>query len=235
MLSPSRGPERLIRMGQWLIALLFAYFLIQVGSSLIADLPLLAKAPQLEQFVDRSRLEPLLAELKPLTQARDDLQGSLEGVRQKEVEAREAYATDKASFDNWRSARSATEQSGQNPEVIARVRQLDTQLDQQRRLSRERQGLEQQLGDLQSRIRGPQSQVRQLQSEAQARWEKALQGRNQCPSCECSLSRSDGQLPNFCMHCGLQIQHDCPRCNHHHLSFFPYCPSCGLAAPTAES
>ena len=37
------------------------------------------------------------------------------------------------------------------------------------------------------------------------------------------------------MHCGLQIQRDCPRCNHHHLSFFPYCPACGLAAPTAES
>ena len=43
MLSPSRGPERLIRIGQWLIALLFAYFLIQVGSSLIADLPALGK------------------------------------------------------------------------------------------------------------------------------------------------------------------------------------------------
>ena len=74
MLSPSRGPERLIRMGQWLIALLFAYFLIQVGSSLIADLPLLAKAPQLEQFVDRPRLEPLLAELKPLKRQVDQLQ-----------------------------------------------------------------------------------------------------------------------------------------------------------------
>ncbi len=41
--SPSRGPERLIRSGQWLIALLFAYVLIQVGASLIADLPLLPK------------------------------------------------------------------------------------------------------------------------------------------------------------------------------------------------
>ena len=349
MLSPSRGPERLIRMGQWLIALLFAYFLIQVGSSLIADLPLLTKAPRQEQFVDRPRLEPLLSELKPLTQARDNLQGRLEGVRRKEEEAREAYATDKASFDNWRSARSATEQSSQNPEVIARVRQLDTQLDQQRRLSAERQGLERQLGDLQSRIDTPQRQVDQLQAEAQTRWQRARQraegrafvirllfvgpllalaiwqfrrfrgsdqwpfvwgfllfglfafffelvpylpsfgayirygvgalltflggralirwlnayllrkqaeqaapqqerqsqiryetalqtlGRSQCPSCERSLSRSDGQLPNFCMHCGLQIHRDCPRCNHHHLSFFPYCPSCGLAAPTAES
>ena len=43
MVNPSRGPERLIRSGQWLIALLFAYFLIQVGASLIADLPLLPK------------------------------------------------------------------------------------------------------------------------------------------------------------------------------------------------
>ncbi len=349
MLSPSRGPERLIRIGQWLIALLFAYFLIQVGSSLIADLPLLTKAPRQEQFVDRPRLEPLLSELKPLTQTRDNLQGRLEGVRRKEEEAREAYATDKASFDNWRSARSATEQSSQNPEVIARVRQLDTQLDQQRRLSAERQGLERQLGNLQSRIDTPQRQVDQLQAEAQTRWQRARQraegrafvirllfvgpllalaiwqfrrfrgsdqwpfvwgfllfglfafffelvpylpsfgayirygvgalltflggralirwlnayllrkqaeqaapqqerqgqiryesalqalARNQCPSCERSLSRSDAQLPNFCMHCGLQIQRDCPRCNHHHLNFFPYCPACGLAAPTAES
>ena len=39
----------------------------------------------------------------------------------------------------------------------------------------------------------------------------------------------EGQLPNFCMHCGLQILHDCPPSNHHHLSFIPYCPSCGLA------
>ena len=45
-----------------------------VGSSLIADLPLLAKAPQLEQFVDRPRLEPLLAELKPLKRQVDQLQ-----------------------------------------------------------------------------------------------------------------------------------------------------------------
>ena len=125
MLSPSRGPERLIRIGQWLIALLFAYFLIQVGSSLIADLPLLTKAPRQEQFVDRPRLEPLLSELKPLTQAQGNLQGRLEGVRRKEEEAREAYATDMASFDNWRSARSATEQSSQNPEVVNRHRKLD--------------------------------------------------------------------------------------------------------------
>jgi hypothetical protein len=59
--------------------------------------------------------------------------------------------------------------------VIARTRQLDTQLDQQRRLSAERQGLERQLGDLQSRIDTPQRQVDQLQAEAQTRWQRARQ------------------------------------------------------------
>jgi hypothetical protein len=55
----------------------------------------------------------------------------------------------------------------------------------------------------------------QQERQSQIRYETALQtlGRNQCPSCERSLSRSDGQLPNFCMHCGLQIHRDCPRCN----------------------
>jgi predicted RNA-binding Zn-ribbon protein involved in translation (DUF1610 family) len=64
----------------------------------------------------------------------------------------------------------------------------------------------------------------QQERQRQIRYEGALQalGRNQCPSCERSLTRSEGQLPNFCMHCGLQIQRDCTRCNHHHLSFFPY-------------
>jgi hypothetical protein len=38
--QPSRGPERLMGSGPWLIALLFAYFLIQVGASLNAGLPL---------------------------------------------------------------------------------------------------------------------------------------------------------------------------------------------------
>jgi predicted RNA-binding Zn-ribbon protein involved in translation (DUF1610 family) len=349
MVNPSRGPERLIRSGQWLIALLFAYFLIQVGASLIADLPLLAKAPRLEQFVDQPKLERLQAAIQPLSESRDQIQSNLAALREKEIQAREAYGTDQASFENWRSARSATEQSAQNPEVIARVRQLDAQLQRQRQLSNERQTLEGQLTQLQERIAPAQRQLDQLQAEAQERWQRARQGaegrafgirllfvgpllalaiwqfrrfrssdqwpfvwgfllfglfafffelvpylpsfggyirygvgalltflggralirwlnayllrkqleqaapqeqrqgriryenalqsvgRNQCPSCERSLSRNEGQLPNYCMHCGLQIQHDCPRCNHHHLTFFPYCPSCGLGAEESRS
>lgn len=105
MLSPSRGPERLVRLGQWLIALLFAYFLIQVGGSLIADLPLLSRRQPQERFVDTAQV------------------GQLERLTERQLLAAEATAREQTSFDNWRAARLVTEQSQQNPEVLARARQ----------------------------------------------------------------------------------------------------------------
>ena len=176
MYSPSRGPERLIRFGQWLIALLFAYFLIQVGASLIADLPLLAAAPRLEQFLDKAQVERLEAELRPLSGERDQLRNQLLAVRQRQNEAQESYDNAKAGFENWRAARSATEQSAQNPEVISRVRQLDAQLETQRRIGTERRELERRIEVADQRIASPEAKLQELRSTAQSRWDRARQG-----------------------------------------------------------
>ena len=81
MLSPSRGPERLVRAGQWAIAVLFAWFLIQVGASLIADLPLLSRAPQPAQFRQASALQTVQNQIDPLQTQRQRLEVQL-GVRQ---------------------------------------------------------------------------------------------------------------------------------------------------------
>jgi hypothetical protein len=77
----------------------------------------------------------------------------------------------------------------------------------------------------------------QQQRQRQIRYEKALQtlGRHQCPSCERSLPRQEGALPNYCMHCGLQLQRHCDGCGSQHLACFPYCPSCGLGSGLAEA
>jgi hypothetical protein len=347
MVNPSRGPERLVRAGQWLIALLFAYFLIQVGGALIADLPLLSAPPRLEQFLDQPRIAALEAELQPLQDRREALQEQADRLRERQQQASQAYSREKASFDNWRSTRSATEQSEQNPEVIARARQLDELLRQQEQLSGEQERIAAQLRAAQAAMAQPQQQLGQLREEAEERWrtavqraelrafgirllfvgpllalalwqfrryrrsdqwpfvwgfllfglfaffvelvpylpsfggyirygvgalltflvgralirwlndylarkqreqaapqeqrqrairyEKALQalGRSQCPSCERSLPRRDGVLPDYCMHCGLQLQHDCSRCGCHHYACFPYCPSCGQPAEAA--
>jgi chemotaxis protein histidine kinase CheA len=344
MVNPSRGPERLVRAGQWLIALLFAYFLIQVGGALIADLPLLSSPPRLEQFLDQPAKTALEAELQPLQSRREALQEQAERLGERQQQAQARYEREKASFDNWRSTRSATAQSDQNPEVIARARQLDGLLQQQQQLSGEQAALAARLRQVQASIAVPRQQLQQLQSEAQGRfqaarqraelrafgirlllvgpllglslwqfrrfrrsdqwpfvwgfllfglfaffvelvpylpsfgayirygvgalltflvgralirwlngylarkqkeqaapqeqrqhtirYEKALQSlaRSQCPSCERSLPRREGVLPNYCMHCGLQLQHDCSQCGALHYACFPYCPSCGKPA-----
>ncbi|MFO7630695.1 MAG: hypothetical protein R6W06_14515 [Prochlorococcaceae cyanobacterium] len=344
MINPSRGPERLVRSFQWLIALLFAYFLIQVGGALIADLPLLSSQPRLEQYLDQPRISALEARLRPL-QARQQMLGEQAGrLRDRQQQAGEAYARAKAGFDNWRSTRSATQQSDQNPEVIARARQLDELLRQQQQLSGEQAAINAQLQQVWTSQAPPQQQLEQLRREADGRWrqavqraelrafgirllfvgpllalalwqfrrfrlsdqwpfvwgvllfalfaffvelvpylpsfgayirygvgalltflvgralirwlndylarkqleqaapqeqrqhsiryEKALQalGRSQCPSCERNLPRRDGELPDYCMHCGLNLQHNCRQCGFHHYACFPYCSSCGTAA-----
>jgi hypothetical protein len=337
MLSPSRGPERLVRLGQWLIALLFAYFLIQVGGSLIADLPLLARRPPQERFLDRPRASRLEGQLQPLQQRRDQLKTEIERLTERQQQAGEATAREQTSFDNWRAARSATERSEQNPEVIARARQLDRLLQQQQQIGAQRSQLEGRLQRTEVELAAPRGELEQLRRQARQRaellafgirlmfvgpvlalalwqfrryrgsdqwpfvwgfllfglfaffvelvpylpsfgayirygvgalltflvgrslirwlnayllrkqqeqaapqeqrqsqihYEKALQalGRQQCPSCERNLPRQEGALPNYCMHCGLQLQRHCGGCGSHHLACFPYCPSCGQAA-----
>lgn len=335
-------------MAQWLIALFFAFFLIRVGGSLLADLPSLTTAPQREPFLQSPPIAALEARLQPLEAERQTVEERLSGLRQRQDLARQAYESDKASFDNWRSARSATEQEAQNPEVIARARQLDNQLLLQQRLRGDSQALERQRDGLRAKAQPIERQLAQLRNagerrfqqarqraellvfglrlllvgpmlalalwqfrryrrseqwpfvygilifglflfffelvpylptfgayirygvgalltvvagralirwlqdylrrkqeeqtapqeerQRQIRYEKALQalGQSQCPSCERRLSVKDGTLPNFCMHCGLVLQVDCPRCQNHHLSFFPFCPSCGLGQGMAN-
>jgi DNA-binding ferritin-like protein len=340
MLSPSRGPERLVRLGQWLIALLFAYFLIQVGGSLIADLPLVSGRPPWQRFLDAERVGQLERQLHPLQQRRDQLQAQIDRLAERQQQAGEATIREQTSFDNWRSARSVTEQSEQNPAVIARARQLDQLLRQQEQLRAEGSQLQAQLQQAKADLEAPQQQLQQLRSQArqraellsfairllfvgpllalalwqfrryrgsdqwpfvwgfllfglfaffvelvpylpsfgayirygvgalltlvvgrwlirwlnayllrkqqeqaapqeqrqrQIRYEKALEalGRHQCPSCERSLPRQEGVLPNYCMHCGLQLQRSCGGCGRQHLACFPYCPSCGLPADAA--
>ncbi|MEB3266554.1 MAG: zinc ribbon domain-containing protein [Cyanobacteriota bacterium] len=175
VLSPSRGPERLVRIGQWAIALLFAYFLIQVGGSLIADLPQLGRAPERQQFLDRAALERLEADLKPLRLEESMVTRQQAQLAQREQQARDSYERDQRSFETWRSARSVTEQSSQNPEVLERARRLDQQLNAQRQLASEASQLAERRQAIEQRIAPLEQQSKQLQERADRGLASALQ------------------------------------------------------------
>ncbi len=173
MLSPSRGPERLVRAGQWAIAVLFAWFLIQVGASLIADLPLLSRAPQAEQFRQEAAVRAVQSQLEPLQEQKQQLQEQLGALSSRRGVAQENLRRERQSFETWRAARAVTEQSDQNPEVLQRARQLDARLEQERQLADEQRRLEQRQQDLQGRLAPLERQQAELERRAEEAFEKA--------------------------------------------------------------
>jgi len=174
MYTQLRGPERFFRLGQWAIALLFAFFLIQVGASLIADLPLMSKSPVPEDFVDHAANQKIELQIAPVRQQLEALEHQRNLFNTQLTNSQENYAKEKQSFDNWRATRSSTEQSDQNPEVVARARKLDVQLQTQQQLEEKIQQIEQQKQTLEEKIRPQQAQIEQLQLIVNQAYEKAL-------------------------------------------------------------
>ena len=139
----NRLPEKWFRRGLWLIAFIFASFLIGLGGKVINDLPSVEQTRELDDYMGEKGIL--------LQQARDRL--NEEDTRLTEEAERSALeletqrnqtAAEQQSLQNWLAARSATEQSEQNPEVIARTRKLDE-------LKAKEQTLQQQYAAIQQR------------------------------------------------------------------------------------
>ncbi len=174
MLSPSRGPERLVRAGQWAIAVLFAWFLIQVGANLIADLPLLSRAPQAAQFRPVVALQAVQNRLEPLQEQERRLQEQLEALNRRREVVQETLRRERQSFETWRATRAATAQSDQNPEVLQRARQLDARLEKDRLLAEDQRQLEQRQQQLQGRLAPLQRQQAELERRGEQAYARAL-------------------------------------------------------------
>lgn len=174
MYKQLRGPERLFRMGQWAVAWLFAYCLMQVGASLIKDLPSVAERPHYEHFLDQEAIGALEQVLAPQQAIGARLQRERAALNGQLQRARQDYRKAKESFDNWRSARSSTKQSAQNPEVVAKARELDAQLAEQQQLEARLARLAQEHQALQAAMAPTQENIQQLKAEARTAYREAL-------------------------------------------------------------
>ncbi len=121
-----RLSEKWFRRGLWLVAFVFAGFLIGLGSTIVGDLPRVEKQVQTDDFIDRAQADPLRASIKAAGRAERDADAALEQAQLKLKSASADSAAARETFNNWISTRSATQQSAQDPEVIARTRVLDS-------------------------------------------------------------------------------------------------------------
>ena len=125
MKSGARPSERWLKRALWLVALVFAGFLIGLGSLVVDDLPHVERIFTLDQFLDRSKAEPSASALKQTRQAQEDNRRRAAEAQLALDAARAASDGEQESFANWLKTRDATKRVDQDPGLIARTQHLD--------------------------------------------------------------------------------------------------------------
>ncbi|NMM88885.1 serine endopeptidase [Rhodococcus sp. SRB_17] len=120
-----RLSEKWFRRGLWLVALVFASFLIGLGGTVVGDLPRVETPLQLDDFLDRPAAEALRAQVRAARQAEQDAQSALEQAQLQRGKARSESQAERETFNNWLAARSVTQRAEHDPEVLARTQALD--------------------------------------------------------------------------------------------------------------
>jgi len=120
-----RLSEKWFRRGLWLVALVFAGFLIGLGGTVVNDLPKVEKPLVLDDFLDRAAAERLRGTMQQAGRTARDAQAELEQARLKRRVAESDTRTARESLQNWLATRRATQLAEQDPEVIARTQAVD--------------------------------------------------------------------------------------------------------------
>lgn len=120
-----RLSEKWFQRGLWLVAFVFAGFLIGLGGTIVGDLPKVEKHLQLDDFLDKLQAERLREGIKSAGRIERTSSDALAQARLKLNTARADALSARESFDAWIATRSATQRSEQDPQVIERTKQLE--------------------------------------------------------------------------------------------------------------
>jgi len=120
-----RLSEKWFRFGLWIVAFVFASFLIGLGGTIVQNLPKVEHHYTLEDFIDKPAAERARNTIKEIQKTRQEAQDALDQARLKHDTARANSAALRDSFNHWLSTRHATQRPEQDAELIARNRDLD--------------------------------------------------------------------------------------------------------------
>lgn len=126
MSKPQRASEKWFHRGLWLVAVIFASFLIGLGGQIVGDLPMVdTDIADVEDFIDadqrqenRQALSAAEAEKEKAETERDNARDILENAQNNYEQAHD-------SFKNWLATRGVTADATHDAEVTTRTRALD--------------------------------------------------------------------------------------------------------------
>ncbi len=161
-----RLSEQWFRRGLWLVAVVFAGFLIGLGSTIVGDLPKVEKPLRVEDFLDKPAADRLRASIQQAERGTREAQDALEQARLKRRVAEADTQAGRESFQNWLATRRATQLSEQDPEVTSRTRALDRLKQAERAAQAAEQGQDQVLLDLRQGEARTRVELQQMEQEA---------------------------------------------------------------------
>ncbi|MDE2604991.1 MAG: serine endopeptidase [Burkholderiales bacterium] len=164
-----RLSEKWFHRGLWLVALMFAGFLIGLGGTIVGDLPKVEKPLRVEDFLDRPAADRLRAGIQQADRSAREAQDALEQARLKRRVAQSDTQAARESFQNWLATRRATQRPEQDPEVIARTQALDRLQQAERTAEAAQQQQEQVLLDARQAAVRTRQQLQDMEREATKR------------------------------------------------------------------
>jgi predicted RNA-binding Zn-ribbon protein involved in translation (DUF1610 family) len=120
-----RLTEKWMQRGLWLVAFVFAGFLIGLGGKIVDNMWRVEPPAQLESFIDPARGPAVRAAAAQADANRVAATERLDQATQQHRVAQSNTRTAQQTFENWLSTRRATARPDQDPELITRTRDLD--------------------------------------------------------------------------------------------------------------
>ena len=161
-----RLSEKWFRRGLWLVAVVFAGFLIGLGGTIVGDLPKVEKPLRVEDFLDRAAADRLRATIQQSERTAREGRDALDQARLKRRVAEADTQAARESLQNWLATRRATQLSEQDPEVVSRTQGLDRLKQAERAAQAAEQRQDQVLLDARQAESRARLQLQEMEAEA---------------------------------------------------------------------
>jgi hypothetical protein len=161
----------------WLVAFAFAWFLIGLGGKLVNNLGSAEPMPTLDQFIDAGQAAQVQASRDQADKLMAAANDALAQARQQHQVAQANTRMAADTFNNWLATRHATARPDQDPDLIARSRELDTLKAAERRALAAVQQQQQVLLDAQQQREHANIRRQELEKPALDALERAVQRR----------------------------------------------------------
>lgn len=125
MIKGVRVPERVYRGVLWVVSIVFAGFIIGLGNLVIGDLPMVEGQVYSAPAEDTPQVRQVRDRIRQIERSKTAIDDKLDIQRLQLDQAQRVSGTANETFKAWIAARTATTNPAQDPEVLARTRELE--------------------------------------------------------------------------------------------------------------